>query len=266
MSEWILSGITILLFYITPLILVSIIIRDVITTRNRGRELDVISNGLRGRFELLESLDIAGFDASLSNWLEVEVKNPKTNWLRASLRLFTQAKLIGLGEGHREMLLKDHYYRDNVLQCGRLLTDSFENGNREEVMSRIGTLFAVFLCKECDESSIDKISSLEVDHIVLEALTQSANRIQEGYLDADKYITNALKTITGCCNPEKTGIPILLLQWASLRISHRHTTPLKKYNIIANSTQELSKQFLTIAEQYRKNDFAGAVDVVSKSF
>lgn len=266
MNEWFLSGITILLFYITPILGLSIVVREIISSRVRGKELDSISDGLRARFNILSSMDISGFDASLSNWLETEIKTPTTDWLRSSLRLFTQAKLIGLGEGHRELLIKDKYYREQVINCGQLLTESFENGNRDEVIFQIANLYSIFLCKECDESSIEEMTPSEVDRIVIEALNQSAIRIQDGYLDADKYITNAMKTITGCCNPVKTGIPILLLQWASLRISHKHSKQQKSYSFFTNTSQDLSRQFTDVAKNYRNKNITGVIDVISRSF
>jgi hypothetical protein len=249
-------------FLVVPITGLFLVILDVLHSRIRGHELDNLSLGIKHHLQFLKRGDIPEFDGLLSNWLEQTIKEINTKWIRASTRLIIQAKFVGLGEPHRDRLINDESYRRDALFHSRRLAEYLEHGDMMQVMNEIGHIFALFTCDYYEESD----SGIDPKLITIEAIKNSSIKLDIGVFEAESAITNALRTISKYCQTSESGLSILILQWAKLKLLEGDSAPRRASFFHGNDFKQLPRKFLTVANLYERNDDFGVIHEIIESF
>lgn len=144
----------IFVFVVVPIWGVVSILKKTIKTRSEGRELDLIESNIVKHIQLLKSEDIASFDGVLSSWLDTVIDTLKTPWLKNALFMASDAKYIGLGEVHRNALINNDIYRNNVFNNLAKLAFSFGEGKSEKVLLYLAQLYSLFYCAQIGQKTI----------------------------------------------------------------------------------------------------------------
>ena len=259
MTNLVVQVLIMIFIYIFPIVGIYLILNEILQSRSSGKDLDNIANGIRTNLDVLRAGDIATFDGLFSNWLEKEIMNVESLWAKTSLRLMIQAKVIGLGEEHREKLSKDVGYRRDAIRFTNIIADGYEKGDNKQVVIQIGNLFALFLCQGASSSD-----SLDSTGEASDCLMKSSKLLRNGFVEADYLISSVIKKISQKGDPHKSGMPLLVLHWAKLRLKYRKDSSTRKIRIIPEHLQ-IMHQFQHLAGHLQSENTWGIYNVISKS-
>ncbi len=262
MNQFIFLIVASVLFCFLPLWFLFSTIREFKTSREIGRELDLISSKISDFLLDLHVIDIASFDAEFSNWLEATIPNLQSKIGKSTLRLLIQAKYMGLGEGHREKLSKDDNYRKRTLEYTSRLAESYKIGEAKAIYKNIGALFEQFMCMDIDHTKPRRNTRQHVS-ITTKALEDAAENIGKDFVLAKNGLSDALREVVALESKETNiGMSLLLLQWALIKISQ----PKKiKKKLFVLKTKTLPYQFQNAALHYKNEDLEGTIYAIIAS-
>ena len=264
-----LLDVVIFVFFIMPLVGLAFVIRDLWLSRIHGKELDKIANEFREKLDLLRRMDIACFDGSLSNWLEKKIRTTTIDWVKVSLRLVTQAKYVGLGERHRELLSQDEGYRNLTLRYYLQLADAYESGKPTQVFTALSRLFALFYNTDINRETTSLTSKDKIDEIItnVKAIDLSNGVSSKiGIIEIQTFITETLRDIGHENIIQDSGSAILILHWILIRLQDKRKQSgrirFNKVNGIGKYPRELEQ----IKENYLRGNYKEIFNVMAERY
>lgn len=253
-----------IVFVFSPILGLYFVISDIIKSRKYGRELHSVADGLRANLDLLRKGDMPEFEGLFSGWLESKIRLVKSDWVRVSIRLTIATKAIGLGENHREALLLDGGYRKKTLEYCYGISNSYDRGDTIQVYSYLAKLLGLFYCGQ--NLSINVLDQRDPNDIVIEALQKSSVSIQTSIFDAENDLSFALEEISDTCKTEDAGFPLLVIQWALIKLKEKKQVE-KSFLFRSKSKKKyISKLFESLAQLIQNEDMLGVINAISGNF
>jgi hypothetical protein len=240
-------------FILGPIFGLIAVIQDVSASRKKGRELrqlDELASGIKDHLRLLRSGDIAGFKATLSNWLEQFAHQVDSEWIRNCIGLFLQGQAIILGEISRRVLEGNKEYRQATLVRSYRLVEAIQSHMPENMMQRTGDLIALALCRETIRRTERVKAGFSPKTLVITALSESSYLLTTDVVAVQTRIDDTLAEIAQQCEPDIAGIPIVILKWAQGSIIDLGGRSFRRSIPFSVAVQDVARQFRLVAEAY----------------
>lgn len=251
----------ILVFFFAPVVGLFSILTGIQSSRRWGKDFDKLHNALEQikqmKHENYSGKDIAYFDSEISDWLETAIRETNTRWAKTTVRLLIEAKVIGLGEQHRDKLIEDKKYQKKITKILVRLSSAFDNGDIEEITVLIGRLFSLIECGYWKKTSANTVE------LASNTLMSAAEELSSGYSEASDRVANGIEQLKESGNYESAGLPLLVLQWAKLRLKYRSANENMWYSIVITPT--IRFQLQRMARCLMTDNVRGISDVISKT-
>ena len=188
-------------FFLAPLAGVVLVVRDIVRSRFRGQEMDMLADELDQKLTVLKTEGVPGFYGSLSRYLETVLPQLDPGWLRVGCRLLMPLSEVGLGEMHRASLASDQEFRFKALRGAMEISKAIRAGRSYAMYDRIGSLFALFYCGEAPKNA----ENLDCQKILPAALRQCSQLSPSQVYQADRLISDLLVQISRSCQSDSSG-------------------------------------------------------------
>ena len=263
MNGALLASLLVFIFFIAPILGVVLVIKDILKSRRRGKEIDDFVSGLQESLDTLRASEIPKFYGALSNVLEISLPQLNMSWLRAGCRLLMPLSEIGFGEIHRQMLQGNEEFRFKALRGTVEIIEAIDSGDSLLMYNRIGYMFALFYCEDNPLPSNKQM--ITPRQVVIDTMRKSSQLVPHKIYEADKMVSKALREISKSCQPDESGLDFLILHWATIMLK-KSQQDVTKNRLFKKEILNPSEQFVDIADRLELGNTSAALELISDSF
>jgi len=243
-----------IIILVAPVVGIIAIVRDIINSRRRGRELDElkkIADSIVIHLQLLRENDAAEFKATFSNWLERFINLSNQGWVQMNARFILEAQAIALGESSRDKLQYHEGYRQKIIRRTFNLSKAMNTGDVETIMHKTGDLIALVLSSYTFASSADE--TINPVELAAKTMQDCSRLITKDIIAAENKINDTFRKITEKGGMNNLGVPLMVLKWSQISIKDISGRSFRKSITFSRALKEVSWEFGQAANLLRKN-------------